>query len=241
MILHHELFVFFALTLFTVLLISKKTKLRSIEGLLAGVFYFFVSITFYLVYKFHGDGEIAYIIWYSYQDKYSEIVQHFGAIESLKWTIAKSNELALTIISDGSVLFYLFFAAISVLFLLIYTIVRFKVRVELYLALLLNFGVLFACALISYVFMDVGRLISIYTFITLLSLNVLHESLRQSEANEKLRFPNKVEVSEEQQKHLILLFVIGYLIFVSVITRVPHCCPQPNEIPLRSLFSGILS
>jgi hypothetical protein len=89
--------------------------------------------------------------------------------------------------------------------------------------------------------MDVGRLISIYTFITLLSLNVLHESLRQSEANEKLRFPNKVEVSEEQQKHLILLFVIGYLIFVSVITRVPHCCPQPNEIPLRSLFSGILS
>ena len=80
MILHHELFVFFALILFTVLLISKKTKLRSIEGLLAGVFYFFVSITFYLVYKFHGDGEIAYIIWYSYQDKYSEIVKHFGGV-----------------------------------------------------------------------------------------------------------------------------------------------------------------
>jgi len=105
----------------------------------------------------------------------------------------------------------------------------------------LNIGVLFACALISYVFMDVGRLISIYTFITLFSLNVLYESLHQSEARGKLRFTNKGEVSEEHQKYLILLFVIGYLIFVSVITRVPHCCPQPNEIPLRSLFFGILS
>jgi hypothetical protein len=240
MILHHELFVFFALILFTVLLISKRTKLRSKEGLLAGVFYFFVSITFYMVYRFHGDGEIAYIIWYSYQDKYSEIVKHFGAIESINWTIAKSHELALTIISDGSVLFYLFFAAMSVLFLLIYTIVKFKVRVELYLALLLNIGVLFVCALISYVFMDVGRLISIYTFITLFSLNVLYESLRQSEASGTLRFTNKGEVSEEHQKYLILFFVIGYLIFVSLITRVPHCCPQPNEIPLRSAFFGFL-
>ena len=110
MILHHELFVFFALILYTVLIISKKVKPRSLESLLAGSYYFVVSVAFYLVYTFHGDGEIAYIIWYSYQDKYSEIVQHFGAIESLKWTIAKSNELALTIISDGSVLFYLFFA-----------------------------------------------------------------------------------------------------------------------------------
>jgi hypothetical protein len=88
--------------------------------------------------------------------------------------------------------------------------------------------------------MDVGRLITIYTFVTLLSLNVLHESLRQSRDTGKLRFANKSEVSEEHQKYLILLFIIGYMLFVSVITRVPHCCPQPNEIPLRSLFFGII-
>jgi hypothetical protein len=118
--------------------------------------------------------------------------------------------------------------------------VKFKDKASLYLALLLNSGILFSCLLLTYVFWDVGRLISIYTFITLLSLNVLHESLRHSEATGKLRFPNKIQLSEEQQKYLILLFVIGYLIFVSVITRVPHCCPQPNEIELRSVFFGIL-
>jgi hypothetical protein len=39
---------------------------------------------------------------------------------------------------------------------------------------------------------------------------------------------------------LVLFFVIGYLIFVSLVTRVPHCCPQPSEIQLRSLLFGIL-
>ena len=57
---------------------------------------------------------------------------------------------------------------------------------------------------------------------------------------ETMLFTNKGEVSEEHQKYLMLLFVIGYLIFLSVITRVPHCCPQPNEIELRSVFFGIL-
>lgn len=240
MILHHELFVFFTLILFTVLLISKRVKLRSLESILAGVYYLCIFATSYLVYTFHGDGKIAYIIWYSYQNKYSDIVTHFGAIESISWTMAKSHELSSTIVSNGSVLFYLFFAAMSVLFLLIYTAVKFKTRGDLYLALLLNFGMLSACALISYVFMDVGRLISIYTFITLLSLSVLHESLRKSEIAGTLRFTSKIEVSEAFQRNLILFFVIGYLIFVSIITRAPSCCPQPNEIPLRS-FLGLLN
>jgi len=240
MILHHELFVFFALILYTVLIISKKVKPRSLESLLAGSYYFVVSVAFYLVYTFHGDGEIAYIIWYSYQDKYADFVTHFGAIESINWTIAKSHELALTIITDGSVLFYLFFASISTLLISLYTIVKFKDRASFYLAMMVNLGVLFACLAITYVFMDVGRLISIYTFMTLLSLNVMHESMRTSEETGKLRFPNKVEISEETQKYLILFFVIGYLIFVSIITRAPTCCPQPNEIPIRT-FLGLLS
>ena len=240
MILHHELFVFFALILFTVLLISKQTKLRSIEVLLAGIFYFFVSITFYLVFTFHGNEEVSAAIWNSYLPTYSNALIYPGGIGSIGWSIAQSHELGLRIATEGSVLFYLYFAAISVLLLLIYTIVNFKYRATLFLALLLNAGVLFSCLLLTYVFWDVGRLISIYTFITLLSLNVLHESLSQLEATGKLRFSSKSQLSEEYQKYFILLFVIGYLIFVSVITRVPHCCPQPNEIPLRSLLFGIL-
>ena len=240
MILHHELFVFFALTLFTVLIISKKTKLRSKESLLAGIFYVCIFITFYLVYTFHGNEEVSAAIWNSYLPTYSNVLTYPGGIGSIGWTIAQSHELGLRIATEGSVLFYLYFAAISILMILIFTIAKFKDRASLSLALLLNGGILFSCLLLTYVFWDVGRLISIYTFITLLSLNVLHESLRQSGATGKLRFPNKVQLSEEHQKYLILLFVIGYLIFVSVITRVPHCCPQPNEIPLRSVFFGIL-
>ena len=240
MILHHELFVFFALTLFTVLLISKKTKLRSKESLLAGIFYVCIFITFYLVYTFHGNEEVSAAIWNSYLPTYSNVLTYPGGIGSIGWTIAQSHELGLRIATEGSVLFYLYFAAISILMILIFTIAKFKDRASLSLALLLNAGVLFSSFLLTYVFWDTGRLISIYTFITLLSLSVLHESMRKSEEAGKLRFPNKVEISEETQKYLILFFVIGYLIFVSLITRVPHCCPQPNEIPLRTLFFGVL-
>ena len=77
---------------------------------------------------------------------------------------------------------------------------------------------------------------SIYTFITLISLNVLSGSLHKSEMSGKLRFQSKVEFSAETKSYLLLFFVIGYLIFVSLVTRVPHCCPQPNEIPLRGFF-----
>jgi hypothetical protein len=234
------LFVFFSLILFTVLLISKKVKLRSLESLLAGAYYLCIFVTFYFVYTFHGDDQVSAAIWNSYMPKYADVLTYPGGIGSIGWSIAQSHELGLRIASEGSVLFYLYFAAISILMILIYTIAKFKDKASLYLALLLNSGVLFSCLLLTYVFWDVGRLISIYTFITLLSLSVLHESLRKSEEAGKLRFPNKVEISEETQKYLILFFVVGYLIFVSLITRVPHCCPQPNEIPLRTLFFGVL-
>lgn len=236
MILHHELFVFFTLILYTVLLISKNVKWRSVESLLAGFYYLCIFVTFYMVYTFHGDGKVAYIIWYSYQDQYSEIVKHFGAIGAISWSIAQSHELAFTVVSEGSALFYLFFASMSILLLMIYTIVKFRDKASFYLAILLNGCILLVCVCISYIFMDVGRLISIYTFITLISLNVLHESLRKSDMAGNLRFSNKVEVSEESQKSLILFFIICYLMFISLITRVPHCCAQPNEIPLRGFF-----
>lgn len=238
MILHHELFAFFTLILYTVLLISKNVKWRSVESLLAGLYYMCVALTFYLVYTFHGDGKIAYIIWHSYQEKYSDIVQHFSAIGAISWSIAQSHELAFTVVSEGSALFYLFFASMSILLLMIYTIVKFRDKASLYLAILLNSCILLACVCISYIFMDVGRLISIYTFITLISLNVLHESLRKSEMAGKLRFSNKVEVSAESQKSLIIFIAIGFLVFVLLITRVPHWGPQPNEIPLRG-FLGL--
>ena len=236
MILHHELFVFFTLILYTVLLISKNVKFRSIESLLAGIFYLCVVLTFYFVYTFHGNDEVSAAIWNSYMPKYSGILTYPGAIDSIGWTIAQSHELGILIVTEGSVVFYIFFASISILMLLIYTILKFKDKPGFYLALLLNGGVLVSCLAISYVFWDVGRLISIYTFITLISLSVLHESLNKSHTARKLRFSRNDEFSAEFKTYLLLFFVISYLIFISFVTRVPHCCPQPNEIPLRGFF-----
>ena len=236
MILHHELFVFFSLILYTVLLISKNVKLRSIESLVASFYYICIFVTFYLVYTFHGNEEISAAIWNSYLPKYSDVLTYPGGIGSIGWSIAQSHELGLRIATEGSVLFYIYYASISILLLLIYTVVKFKKRTDFYLALLLNSGILLSCLMLTYVFWDVGRLISIYTFITLISLNVLCGSLRKSEMSGKLRFQSKVEFSPEFKTYLILFFVIGYLIFVSLVTRVPHCRPQPNEIPLRGFF-----
>jgi len=236
MILHHELFVFFSLILYTVLLISKNVKFRSIESLVAGFFYLCIFVTFYLVYTFHGNEEISAAIWNSYLPKYSDVLTYPGGIGSIGWSIAQSHELGLRIATEGSVLFYIYFASISILLLLIYTVVKFKKKTDFYLALLLNSGILLSCLMLTYVFWDVGRLISIYTFVTLISLNVLYGSLRKSEISGKLRFQSKVEISAESKTYLMLFLVIGYLIFVSLVTRVPHCCPQPNEIPLRGFF-----
>lgn len=236
MILHHEIFVFFSLIIYTVLLISKSVKLRSIESLVASIYYLCIFVTFYLVYTFHGTEVTSDWIYASYMPKYANVFSHPGAIDAIGWSIAQSHELGLLIATDGSVLFYIYFASISILLLLLFTIVKFKKKTDLYLALLLNSGILLSCLMLTYVFWDVGRLISIYTFITLISLNVLSGSLRKSEMSGKLRFQSKVEFNAESKTYLMLFFVIGYLIFVSLVTRVPHCCPQPNEIPLRGFF-----
>jgi hypothetical protein len=170
--------------------------------------------------------------------KYSDVLTYPGGIGSIGWSIAQSHELGLKIATEGSVLFYIYFASISILMLSIYTIVKFKNRNGLFLALLLNAGILLSCLMTSYVFWDVGRLISIYTFISLFSLTILSESLAKSEGSGKLRFFSNIQVNQDFKQYVILILVMGYLIFVSIITRVPSCCPQPNEIPLRG-FLGL--
>jgi hypothetical protein len=64
-----------------------------------------------------------------------------------------------------------------------------------------DFGIFIGCLLISYVFLDVGRLISIYTIVTLLSLNVLRESLAKSEIQGDLRFNKRQPLGEVFQKN----------------------------------------
>jgi hypothetical protein len=236
LILHHEVFFVFSVIIYTLILLSKKSEFRSIKTVAAAVYYLLVSITFFLVTSFSGNSVVAYIIWYSYQEKYSSKVTDFGAIGAINWTIADSHNLATTIISQGSVLYYIYFAALSILFLLLYTVATFKIKTDFYLAIVLNGGIFLGCLMISYVFLDVGRLISIYTIVTLLALSVLRESLHKSAMQGQLRFNKEQPLSELFQKNFVIIFLVSYLIFVTLITRVNHCCPQPNEIPLRGFF-----
>jgi len=239
LILHHEVFFVFTVLIYTSLLLSRKFEFKSLQTVAAGIYYLLVSITFFLVTSFSGNSVVAYIIWFSYQEKYSNFVTDFGAIGAINWTISDSHKLATTIISEGSTLYYIYFVALSILFLLLYTVVTFKVKANFYLAILLHFGIFLGCLLISYVFLDVGRLISIYTLVTLLSLNVLRESLDKSAIQGDLRFNKLRPISEVFQKNFIIIFLVSYLVFVTLITRVNHCCPQPNEIPLRG-FLGLM-
>ena len=236
LILHHEVFFVFSVIIYTLILLSKKSEFRSINTVAAAVYYLLVSITFFLVTSFSGNSVVAYIIWYSYQEKYSSKVTDFGAIGAINWTIADSHNLATTIISEGSVLYYIYFAALSILFLLLYTVATFKIKTDFYLAIVLNGGIFLGCLMISYVFLDVGRLISIYTIVTPLALSVLRESLHKSAIQGQLRFTKAQQLSELFQKNFVIIFLVSYLIFVTLITRVNHCCPQPNEIPLRGFF-----
>ncbi|MEY4900710.1 MAG: hypothetical protein RI895_1132 [Actinomycetota bacterium] len=239
LILHHELFFVFAIVIYTTLLLSKKFKFRSLQTLVASFYYLMILGTFALVTSFHGNEKVSYAIWSSYQGKYSEAVYEPGAIGAISWSITDSHVLASTIISAGSTLYYIYFALISILMLLLYSIVSFRSKANLFLAILLNGGIFVGCLLTSYIFLDLGRLISMYTIVTLLGLNVLHASLNKSEIRGDLRYSMKHPVSEIFQKNFILFCIFCYLIFISLITRVPHCCPQPNEIPLRG-FLGLM-
>ncbi len=86
MILHHELFVFFSLILYTTLLISKNVKLRSIESLMASFYYLCIFVTFYLVFTFHGNEAISAAIWNSYLPQYSDVLTYPGR-NWLNWLV----------------------------------------------------------------------------------------------------------------------------------------------------------
>jgi hypothetical protein len=95
------------------------------------------------------------------------------------------------------------------------------------------------CLVITWVFLDIGRLISIYTIITLIGLNILAESIKSYESAGAVRFLNSNRIGKDFQIYAITFVMLVYLTFVSLITRVEHSNPQPNQIPLGK-FLGLL-
>lgn len=239
LILHHELFIIFALTLYTSILLATKFAIKSSFFLGALLFYGLVLSTFLLVYVNHGNETIANAILASYQEKFPGLPINGGGIHAIAWSISQSHELPLRLINEGSILYYFFFAILSIIFIFIYSFIKFRKKSQLIIATVLNLGNLIGCIAITYVFWDVGRLISIYTIATLLSLNVLSLVFSKLETSDHERFANSENISDSTRTKLILGVFLIYFVFITSITRVEHCCPQPAEIPLKSLFNWI--
>ncbi len=172
----------------------------------------------------------------SYQIKFPGIEVNGGGIHAIAWTIGKSHDLPLRLIAEGSVLYYVYFALFSIMLTLLFSIFKFKKLDQLGLAIFLNFLIFMGCLGITYVFWDIGRLISIYTITTLLSIEVLAAGLEKFEERSSLRFQSKSILLEKTKTNLLLGLILLYLVFINLITRVEHCCPQPAQIPLRSIF-----
>lgn len=244
-ILIHELFVIFPLSILAILFLAKKIKLKSKEFIYLGFSFFTLFMTLLLTIINHGNEQIANVITQSYANKFPNldvdgILQpNENAIGSIGWSISQSHDLAKRLFIFGSAMYYLYFAVLAVVAILIYALVKFRNSAQLLLVLTFTLIILSALVLIVYVFMDVGRLISMFTIGSLICLNLFSEFFDQIERQGQFRFPKAKIMSVEQQRNSLILITIGYLFFVGSITRVEHSNPQPPLIPLKS-FLGII-
>ena len=244
-ILIHELFVIFPMSILAIFLLGKKIRVKSKEFAYLMISFLVISFTLGLAIINHGDEKISAAITQSYAQKFPSldidgILQpNENAILSIGWSIDQSHQLAKRLFIFGSAMYYLYFAVLAVFAILIYLIIKFQNKAKLILVLAFNLAVLAALVLIVYVFMDVGRLISMFTLGSLICINVFSEYFDQVEKQESFRFPNAQLISLEQQKNYLVLASIVYIFFVGSVTRVEHSNPQPPLIPIKS-FLGII-
>lgn len=239
MILHHELYSIFIFSLFLTLLLVKK-NLKSSRNL-AKIVISLSSMLFVLILVIsnHGTAEIRDSIIQSWETKFPGHNVGFGALINFAWTIEDSHMGTLAVINEGSTLYYIFFALTSLIFMIYFAINRFEKTTHLNIAFCLIFINLFLCLSAFYFFWDVGRLISMFTIMTFLSLNILREWIVQLSKFEELRFDDQSEFSILNKYRLTTFLLVTFLIFLGVTTRVEQCCSQPAQIPLLSFF-GIL-
>ena len=244
-ILIHELFVIFPISILAVFLFGKKINFKSKDFAYLVISFLLILFTLGLAIINHGNEQISAAITQSYAEKFPSldidgILQpNENAILSIGWSINQSHELAKRLFIFGTAMYYLYFAVLAIFAILIYLVIKFRNRAQLIMALIFNLAILTALVLIVYVFMDVGRLISMFTLGTLISFNILSEYFDQVERQQSFRFPNAPLISPEQQKNYLALIAIGYVFFVGSVTRVEHSNPQPPLIPLKS-FLGII-
>ncbi len=244
-ILIHELFVIFPLSILAILFLAKKIRIKSREFVYLSFSFLTLFVILVSTIINQGNEQIATAITQSYANKFPNLdvdgilLPNENAIGSIGWSISQSHDLAKRLFIFGSAMYYLYFAVLAVLAILIYVLVKFRNSAQLILVLAFNLAILSALVLIVYVFMDVGRLISMFTIGSLICLNLFSEYFDQIERQGQFRFPNAKFISVEQQRNSLIFITIGYLFFVGSITRVEHSNPQPPLIPLKSFF-GII-
>jgi hypothetical protein len=235
-ILIHELFSVFILILFTVLFLIKKDPLNKENSIGAALFYGPVLIATYFAVKHHGNADISNGILQSYANKFPNLELGEGNIQLIAWSVQRSHEAVLAVIQEGSIIYYMFFAITSILFILLFVILKFRRKFHLAVALIIFSANLFISLLVFYFFWDVGRLISIFSLITILSLILAGERLVQLENTQKVRFESSEKTSEAFVIATLVGVILIYLSGLSLVTRVEHCCSQPPIIPLFGIF-----
>jgi len=244
-ILIHEMFALFALSIFSIWLFTKKIKLKSSEFNSALIFYLPVFISIFFVTKYHGNQQTAESILQSYAIKFpgldinGQLGPTEGALPAIGWDFAKSHEMAMRIVTLGSSLYYIFFAAMSLVFVNIYALIKFNKLSHLSLSIILNLFIFLELLVTTYFFMDTGRLISMYTISSLIGINCLSESIAKAEITNNSRYLGVKEVKKDTRFRILFLILMSYFIFIALITRVEHSNPQINQIPLSPFF-GIL-
>jgi hypothetical protein len=244
-ILIHELFVIFPIAILAVLFISKKITFKSLEFFGIILSSLVVMITLLLVTPKHGTEEISNKITSSYAVKFPSLdidgilSPTENAIFAIGWPISRSHELASRLFTEGSAIYYLYFLALGLFALFVYAVIKFEKRTHLLVALLLSAMILTGLTLIVYVFLDAGRLISMFTIGMLICFNILGDIFRKAAESKNLRHQDSKSIDSKTQRNLILLATMAYVFFVGSITRVEHSNPQPNQIPLKS-FLGIV-
>lgn len=235
-ILVHELFSIFILILFTVLFLVRNNFLNRRELVGAAMFYLPVLTTFYSVVTHHGDEKISSKILQSYSTKFPTLDVGSGNIQNITWSIQRSHEGTLAVINEGSILYYIFFAITAIVFILLFVIFKFRNTYHLRVAMMIFSANLTSSLLIFYFFWDVGRLISIFSLVTILSLVIADEKLNQLERLQRLRFKSSRITSDAFVANTAVALILLYLSAVSLPTRMEHCCSRPPAIPLFGIF-----
>ena len=140
--------------------------------------------------------------------------------------------------SGSSISYWLFFFSVALTISILFILSVFKKNDHIAIAMLINLSLLFSTLIASFTGWDWGRWISMYSIGVVLMVSLLKVILSNLEYEKIYRFREGDffdNVKLHDVKYWILIMTMIFLIlFLTLTTRMSHCCPKPSNIPLIS-------